>query len=228
MFLRSFSCFVIFFIVSVALAADAGSLMPVVIEGQDASYRADVFQDTGGVKRLQVSGNGDTINIIPVSISDKIVEYLKYSGSSDMLVDGSSIAKAFRYESSVTVNRYIDQVRCFGTATSTPKFGQFLGYSIPLTNGLDFTIRSDGDIFTLPVTIKTTEDWKNVFAIGQTAEGFRLDFQPASDQFIAIFPIPQPALLKLNNSDYVEMKVQDDLTGIKLSELKCIVTGWER
>lgn len=160
------------------------------------------------------------ISVLPAPINKHFTEYLKNGSSSDMLVDGSSTPVTFTY--TPTEIKYITQIRCFGGGNGI-KFAVFLSKNIPLANGIEFTIQTGGDSVTLkPVT--TTEDWKNLFSF-PSATDFRIDVQSGADQFIAIHNSELPFALDPTYSDYVQAKVQDDLTS-GVIQLECLVSGF--
>jgi len=169
------------------------------------------------------------MSVLPLSIDNRLLVYLKNGSSSDMRVDGSSTPVNFRLEANATDLIYASQVRCFGGGNGI-KYNQFL--SKPgaggLTNGLLFTIRSNNNVITLPV-IKTTEDFKNLFSFPSTTD-FSISIQAGADQFIAVFTPSLPFILQPQGTfvtdDYVEVRVSDSITS-GISQLECMVDGFK-
>lgn len=157
--------------------------------------------------------------------ADNLEENPHLSGLVSMNVDGSSTPVVF-YEHAVTeFDIYITELR-FYSVSAGAKFGQFLNINTPLTNGILVEIKSDDSQLILPV-IKTTEDFKNKFAIGGT---WSLETQPSATSMTAVFRLTAPFVIRHIGEfiidDYVRVTVRDDLTPI--ATLEMLVFGFMR
>lgn len=181
---------------------------------------------------LSISG---TVIEIPGGAGDLLFEEFMNNGSADFRVDGSITPVNFRIECDSFADKYINEIRQY-LGCNGLKFGQWTcknGNGLP--NGVQVTIRSEADDLLL-LPIKTTEDFKNKFAIGQAGPGslFRIDIQAGGDQLVASFALPQPAILKRCGTngtgidDYIELKIQDDLTSGTLAEYSGLISGFLR
>jgi len=181
---------------------------------------------------LAIAGS---VTTTPGSIGDRFFEYAKNTpASSSLLVDCSPYVAGtcdWRVNAEADKRIQIEYFSCFGGGNGI-KFGQFLSKSGAggLTNGLFIEIRSQGQIFDFPL-IKTTENWKNLFAT-QAGRDFRIDIQAGSDQFIAQFrpavPFPlEPIGTVSGGDDYILVKSEDDISS-GVSQLECAAFGFEQ
>ena len=173
---------------------------------------------------INISG---TINILPAEISKRYFELFKNAGSSDMLVDGSTTPIVFTVPLNINDEIFVEQIRCFGGGNGI-KFGQFLSKNSLLTNGVTIEIQSLGDVINLE-PIKSTEDWKNLFA--SDVPQFRVEIQSGKDQFIAILKPPLPFPLApvgdFVPDDHITITINDDLTS-GISQLECGAVGFRQ
>jgi len=163
------------------------------------------------------------VSITPAPISDLFIENALDSGSADLRVDGSSTPVDFKINAITTKDILIDRISFYGGGNNV-QYGQFLSKSSPsggLANGIELTIKSDRNTKVFPL-IKRTEDFKNKFA--STASDFSIDIQPGKDQFLAMLIFKNPFLLKKASTDFVQVKIQDDLDS-GLAELEFIARG---
>lgn len=206
--------------------AKFGSLVRSIITGKDESKITEVKTDVAGDDRFFVDAqiSGGTLGILPGEISKFVLVFLENGGSSDLRVDGSTTAVIFKAQpQTATEDALISQVRCFGGA-SQMKWEQFLGLNSPLSVGVEITIISDGNPPLILPLIKTSEDWKNLFI---SIPFNIIDFQQGADQFIAAFRPGFSFPLRAGSAtDGVEVKIQDDLTGVQLSQFQCILIGF--
>lgn len=172
----------------------------------------------------------------PGGTGDLLFEELENGGSPDMAVDGSITPVLFRVECDPVDDKYISNIRWFA-ACNGPKLDTWLCANSALTNGVDWTIRSEGDdLMLLPV--KNTNDMKNKFALGDgPGTAFRIDLQSGEDSVTAELSFPGAAIIKKCGTngtgidDYVEAEVNDNLTGAgggNVSELEAFVFGFRR
>ena len=142
-------------------------------------------------------------------------------------MDGSSTPVVFTIPLASDKTVFLAQIRFFGGGSGV-KYGQILSKNVILTNGIEVAIKTDDNLITLPL-IKTTEDFKNVFA--STPSDFKIDIQSGADQFIATL---QPALSfplrpagTFTTDDFIKITIQDDLTS-GISQLEALGVGFER
>jgi hypothetical protein len=128
---------------------------------------------------------------------------------------------------------FISQVRCFAGCNGI-KFGQHLCKNTKLSGGIEFEIRSDNEITTLP-TIMSTQDWKNFFSFPLPGSAFRIDVQAGGDEFIATFQpelsfvIRKQGTFGAGNDDFIKITLNDNLTGSpggNLDHFECIAEGF--
>lgn len=180
---------------------------------------------------LGILGISGIVHVLPGAIGLRYEEFFKYSSSRNMLIDGTT-PKTFTVPLSATEDIFVSQIRIFGGGNGI-KFGQFLSKagSGGLTNGIEIKIKSDNNILTREV-VKTTEDFKNYMSF-PNKDSFSIDVQAGSDQFMAIFipEVPFP-LRKIGthgagNDDYIEIKIQDNLTS-GVSQLESMAIGFRQ
>lgn len=220
-----------FIIISIsAKSVEREPLFLTTITGSDEAEKADV-KDVLGDKRLFVDAyisDSVEIGVIPGSISDRFMEFFKNAGSSDMRVDGSGTPVVFAIPVHSTKITLISQLRCFGGGPSI-KLDKFLTMTAALTNGLKVDIKSEGITTTFVQTIKTTADFKNIFAF-PNINSFELTSAPSGDEILAIYIPLVPFPIKNSTSDFVNITVQDDIDGpsSSLTKLSCIAEGFYR
>jgi hypothetical protein len=160
----------------------------------------------------------------PAPGSRRFATFLMNAGSQDMRVNGSVTAVDFRMEADASFDLLVESIKCRG-ADGSIKFGQFLGITSVLTNGLLFTSKSNSITATLP-GIKTTEDFRDIFTAAPNI--FRLDFQAPTDFMLAVARFDRPLIIRKAGTfvtdDYVEMRVRDNLSA-GLVSLECLATG---
>lgn len=207
---------------TVSLAFDT-----LISRGKDVSLARDPFNP----HKLGILGISGTVSSIPGGIGDRFQEFFKTSGgSSNMLVDGSSVPVDFRIEAIADFDIFITQIRIFGGGNGI-KFGQFLSKSGAggLTNGLEFKIKSDDQTTQLVSTLKTTESFKNIFAT--SGSDFQVHVQAGADQMIAILrpliPIPIRAISTFSPDDFMQFKIQDNITA-GVAQLQAVAQGFRR
>ena len=209
------------------IGADSAPVMNTKITNNAESRIVDVELINGKNRLLTSAISG------PGAVGDRFFSYaLNGSAISDLEQNCTAFVAAtcdFFINASATKTILVENISCFGGGNGI-KFGQFLSKSgSGLPNGIEIFIRSEGTDFTFPL-IKTTEDWKNLFA-SQAGTDFRLDIQAGSDQFVASFrpsvPIPILASGTLpGGDDLIRVRVQDNLSS-GLSKLECAAFGYE-
>ena len=185
-------------------------------------------RDDPRVCATNVAGN---VSFEASTIGNRIVAFLEDAGSSDMTVNGSGTPVEFIYPAQVDETVFITQIRCFSGCNGM-KFGQFLCQNQSLTNGLGIEVRSENVVsFPTVRTIKSTEDWKNLFSFPDPTD-FRLDVQAGGDEMLAVFRPNQPFELNPvgdnapDPDDYVKITIQNNLSS--LSRLECMLAGFTR
>jgi len=187
-------------------------------------------RDPDNPHRLGILGISGSVTTIPGAIGKRFDAFFKNGGSSDMLVDGSVTPVTFRIEADATDDLFFEQIRMFGGGNGI-KFGKFLSQNVTLTIGIEVTIKSDNETLVLQL-IKSTEDFKNLFSF-PSGDAFRIDVQSGSDQFLAIFeppvtfPIRKSGTFGAGNDDYVQIKIQDDISS-GLSQLEGLGVGFKK
>lgn len=172
---------------------------------------------------LAISG---TVSVQPGPISDILIEQPLESASAEMAIDASSVSKTFVIPCSNSVDKFVEELRCFGNDNGV-KFGQFLGINSALTNGILITIVSDETTIVLP-NITTTDDLKHRFALG--GGKFQLDVQAGRDDVLASFMFENPFPIRSCGTnptdDSVEFLIRDDLSS--LITFQCLIFGFNR
>lgn len=130
---------------------------------------------------------------------------------------------------------FVSQIRCFGGCNGL-KFGQFLCKNSDISNGIEITIRSDGEENILPLIV-STEDFKNKFSFPLPGDAFRIDIQSGGDQFVASFAPELAFVLRKSgtfgpgNDDFIRIRLQDRLDGSQggnLDEFQCLAEGFRQ
>jgi len=161
---------------------------------------------------LVLSGDVQTT---PGELSDIFNVIAKDSGSSpDMNIDGSSTPVNFRIEADANKDTFVNEIRFSGQDKGI-MFGKFFAINSGLTNGVEVTIKSNDNTRILPL-LKNTDDLKHRFSIPVT--NFGLDFQASTDDLVAARVFSNPFVLKkqgtFGTDDFIQIKIQDDLTGM--------------
>ena len=163
--------------------------------------------------RQGILGISGTVSVTPGAISDQFQKHFLNGTSKDMTVDGSTTPVLYRVGCEVGEDQFINAFRGW-FADNGIKFGQFGGINSPLTNGLEITIRSEGEerIF-LAETIKTTEDFQNHLA--DPVNLFRLHVQAGRDLLTAETVFENPFVVRACGTfpidDFLQVKIQDNL-----------------
>ena len=208
----------------------------VVVVGFDniisRSKPVTITRDFDSPHRLGLFGITGDVNVSSKALSDLFIEGATLDGlgvTSSMTVNGSGTPKEFIIPASITTDVFIQELRFFGQGNGIT-FGNFLSQNAPLTNGILVSIKSDDVVTTFPL-IKTTSDFKNKFAFGQGATGFRLDVASGRDDFIAVFTFENPFIIRVagtfTTDDFIKAIVQDNLSA-KPTELELWAKGFEK
>jgi hypothetical protein len=205
------------------------------------SKAAELARSPNDPGRLGFFGITGTVLTIPGGLGKRFFEFFKNNAptpTDDMRQDcdtASFDADVCTFQVPIDNDEdvFVSQIRCFGGCNGI-KFGQHLCKNSALANGIEFEIRSDNEITTLPV-IRKTEDWKNFFSFPLPGSAFRVDVQAGGDQVVATFApdlafvIRKAGTFGVGNDDYVRIVINDNLTnspGGNLTELRCIAEGF--
>lgn len=146
-------------------------------------------------------------------IADLFIGNAENGGSPDLRVNGSVTPVDFTIPCDATRDIFIRELRFYAGCNGL-KFAQHLCTGGFLTNGVRVEIQSDEQVAVLPL-IKSTEDYKNKFALGSGAN-FRFDDVAGTDQMLAVLTLAAPFPIRVCGTyptdDQVEVKIQDDLS----------------
>ena len=106
------------------------------------------------------------------------------------------------------------------------KLQNFLGQNSPLTNGIDFSFKSDDEASTFP-TVFSTRDIKRF----STAGGWYLDVESAADDAMAIkelgiLSIPIRAISTFPTDDDFTVTLNDNI--LNVASFKVVIIGFRR
>lgn len=173
---------------------------------------------------LAISGS---ISVVSENVSNIIVETLKDSngvGSDDMAINGGAgIDFVYLADNTNTFNFIIQKVSCSCQGNGI-QFGKYCSINNPLTNGVEFTIVSEGTT-TVFANIKSTDDYKHIFSLGDPTQ-FGLDIQSGLDDLMATASFNPAIILTVNSGDKIQATVRDNLSS--LQEMRCRVFGFKR
>lgn len=208
----------------------------VVVVGFDnlisRSKPVTITRDFDSPHRLGLFGITGDVNVTSKALSDLYLEQASEDGlgvNFDMTVDGSGTPVIFRVEASPTTDIFIQEIRFFGSGNGI-QFNRFLNLNQNLSNGILVEIKSEDVITDLPL-IKSTDDFKNLFSF-PGGDAFRLDIASGRDDFLATFQFPNPFLINAQgthgagNDDYIEIRIQDQLS--QVGSLGFIAKGFEK
>lgn len=178
--------------------------------------------------RQGILGIAGSLSVQPGSVSDRFEVELVNAGSSQMAVNGSGTPVIFKIPPSLrttTADLFINSIIIQGLDSGI-KLKNFLGQNSPLTNGIDFTIKSDDEMFSFP-SIFTTRGIKRFSTTG----GWYLDIEAGGDDAMAIkelsnITIPIRAVGAFATDDYFDVTVNDNLTNV--DDLKVILIGFKK
>lgn len=163
-------------------------------------------------------------SVVPIPGSSVVYMSAKLlNGSSDsMTVNGSSVNVNFDFTPASSETWYVENISVFlqdNGATLPTNFGSLSG---ALANGIDILIRSGGTEYTI-ANIKTNMDLDLVFKESPQIPGTSGLFE-SSDIYIGTIHFSVPIKVQNSTSDYVRMKVRDNLSG--LDQLKARTKVW--
>ena len=205
------------------------------------SKAAELASSPNDPARLGFFGITGTVLTIPGGLGKRFFQFFKNTDTtptSDMRQDcdaGSFTTAVCEYLVPIDNDEdiFVNQIRCYGGCNGI-KFGQHLCNNQDLTNGIEFIIKSDNEVTSLPM-IKNTQDWKNKFSFPLSGPAFRIDVQSGSDQFVASFQpelafvIRKMGTFGAGNDDFIKITLNDKLDGSQggnLDELECLAEGF--
>jgi len=209
---------------AVSIPASTPGILILGDESGTARY-INVIDDVG-IKRLAVDVAGiasivGSVSTSPVLIpSDpaKIIkEELKLTGSPDMLVDGTS-PKDFRFPADATDDIKLSELRIVLGATNIHFDGTKFGAISTLTNGIQLSIRAQS----ITTVVDVIQDNMDLVALVSPTTTFFNDTGPSSVLAVGL-SFGGQIVLDGGSADYVELKVQDDLTGPSFNHLQATI-----
>jgi len=128
-------------------------------------------------------------------------------GSPDLTVDGSTTPVDFKVEASSTEDLIITEIR-ISLEDGGINFTKFMDIQ-PLANGVELEIKTKGAVASFSPVLQTTNDIVLLFNSGGLDTFIHL-----GKRLVGTFKPDNPFILKKGSSDYVCMRVQDDLRGL--------------
>lgn len=183
------------------------------------------FDSPHRLSRFGVTGD---INISFKDLDDIFVQYATDNGtptpdgggtgSNNLLVNGSlGSPQLFTIPAQAETDVFIQTLifRCQGNGI---KLNTFFAKNTAITNGVVVEIKSD-DVITSFLPLRTTSDFKNRWAaLSGTVATWELSIESGRDEAVAILTFQNPFVIKAQgthgagNDDYIEVKIQDNLT----------------
>jgi len=165
-----------------------------IVQGDDGKYRLEV----GG--NVQVTEPGTRVN--PSAL---VRQNLLNGSSDDMIVDGSGTPVDFEYIPGSGKSVRIYEVRfLISTGSMIFENKDFFDRPITLPNGCLFTVKTGGTEYDL-VNFRITEDFLRL----PSSVGNFVNFTGLSDLMVMSYPLN--VLLEDSNSDFVRMRIRDDI-----------------
>jgi len=195
------------------------------------SKPVSISRDIDSPHRLGLFGITGEVRVTAKDLDDLYIENAQenYNGSIDMGNANGSVGNPaiWGLPAGPETDIFIEELRFYGQGNGI-KYGNFLNMNGSLSNGIVVTIKSNDTLTVLP-PIKTTDDFKNKFAFGTGATGFKLDIASGRDDFLAVFTFHNPFVVKSQGTftvdDYIEIKIQDNLN---VGSLQFIAKGFEK
>lgn len=185
---------------------------PAVILYNQDGYPVGVTYD-GSVYRLQVDTaiapgasilNGGAIPSDPTLI---VASKLLNAASPNMLIDGGSVAKTFKYDADSTKDIKLSELRLVFVANSLDFIGTHFGAISTLTNGVKIEVKTNGVLTTLAI-LKLNED----FLSFHSTNAIFINESGPKDAIAVGYLLGGAIVLKAGTDDYLGIVIQDDLT----------------
>jgi hypothetical protein len=177
-----------------------------------------------GVKRLAVDVNFSEGAIIPVIPANNLVYRttdLLNSGSPNMAVNGSSTPVSFKLQASGSQTFYLERIVLLLLDDGNIDFSKF-GAGAALTNGIQLNMSVASTVYEVCV-INNNADIVLKFTGGAGTQG-NGGFSP-NDAYWGAMTFGKNITLNGGTSDFVEIKIRDNLTGVDV--LRAAVHYWE-
>lgn len=218
----------------VSIPANTPGLFLLGKEGSTARF-IDVIDDSG-TKRLavDVAGIADITGAVTASISNQslpttpviipsdpgliVKDELKNGSSPDLLVDGSSTAVNFRFNADATDDIALSELRLVLGANSIHFDATKFGAVSSLTNGVQINVRAQSTT----ITIDTLKDNTDLLALVSPTSAFFNDTGPTSVVAVGL-SFGGQVVLDGGSSDYLEVKIQDDLTSSTFTHFQATI-----
>lgn len=197
--------------------------------GTGSEKKVSVVDDTvdSNVKRLQTQAliaPGSTVNIgtsIPADPANLVIAFLENSSSHDMLVDGSTTPVTFEYAPVAGKVISVESLLFVFAADDFEFDGMSFGPNLAMTTGIETKLIIDSST-TLLFTIKQNEDFLRipgrVPVINNTGP---------KDLLSATFGFGGLIKLHGDDSDKIQVVINDDLTSTKYKYLTATIYGTE-
>lgn len=177
------------------------------IADPDTGVEANVATDEAGSNRLLVDANVNS-----EVIGSRFILNILDGANADMNVNGSGAPVV--YELPLDTSDRIVRIVSFYGRDNGIQYNEFLAISA-LTNGIEIEIKSNDEIFTLPL-IKTTDDFIDKFSF--LPGNFVIDRGAGDDKFNAAAELKDPFIIKgsgnFTTPDYIKVTVQDNLSAV--------------
>lgn len=177
--------------------------------GNSGTTRVDVETDLDGANRMAVEST-----VTPTSVSNRFEVDAMNGGSNELDVNGGGTPVTFSILAEVSFDLFITELRLHGIDGSI-RFDRFLGKNNPLTNGIDFSIKSNDAPVGLD-SIFTTADIKSRFA---SIGGWSLDPASGGDHFLASLSlVANPLAIRkqgtFGTDDILSIIINDNLNNV--------------
>ena len=178
--------------------------------GDSGTTRVDIETDLDGANRMAVEST-----VTPTSVSNRFELDARNGGSNDLNVNGGGTPVTFSILAEVSFDLFINEIRLHGVDGSI-RFDRFLGQNNPLTNGIDFSIKSNDAPVGLD-SIFTTADIKARFA---SIGGWSLDPASGGDHFLASLSlVTNPLAIRkqgtFGTDDILSIIINDNLNSVE-------------
>lgn len=178
---------------------------------------------------LGVLGISGSVSAAEGDVTGRIIEFAENLGSSDLRVDGSTIAQDFTINADANKQRFFTSLR-FEALGNGIQFTNFLSKNtdLNLNEGVLITIRSNNAQVDFP-EIRATEDFASFFSRGPS--DFDLFDVSGTDYFRATLTFAAPFQLfkqgTFATDDFIRVRIRSDLSS-GLAQFKFIGFGFER
>jgi hypothetical protein len=176
-------------------------------------------QIDGGTDNTTIGNVGDRLKVdasagTPVPSTNVVYKQIMLlSGSAfNMKVNGSSTPVNFDFTPASGETWFLERISCVFGDPGTPDFNEFGSLGAALTNGCDLLVRSKGTEYTIS-NIKENMGLQLAFSENNYYPT-NLGWFNEVDMFSGSMLFGQPIVLQNSTSDYIRLKVRDNLTGV--------------